>query len=119
MSDRVCGCPDYVSRCEHRDGWAVWLIVRADMKAEYLRRGGVEGERCPKCGAQVFGQSEYYALVTTPGVPSRPNCICRIELDFVAFPDSPILAATPGEADVRFAEQVVALEQITTPGVSQ
>lgn len=71
-----CGCPEYVERCAHYEGRAVWLISAASLEPYYLRVGIVRGKPCPGCGEEISAKSIPVYGVYGPGVVEEPYCCC-------------------------------------------
>lgn len=85
-SRRECHCPDYVSRCVHDSGLAIWFISTADGIREYEKRAEeAVGEACVGCGfrSQVTpGQrSLLVGGIYGPGLPkASPDCHCSVPM---------------------------------------
>lgn len=108
---RECDCPEYITRCAHWDGLAIWLVNVADSKAEYLRRiGALFPVACPGCGWSGWNGSEerHKWWIYGPGVPSTPECYCKVELDWtgelVGLDDYDAALAAFHEAEQKLLE---------------
>ena len=67
-------CPDYVVRCWHVNGKAVWMLTWGSCAAEWVRRNLSSNECCLQCDRLVPIIKPYN--IAGPGRVVQPNCLC-------------------------------------------